>query len=206
MTDMLSSVVPKSSQLNFDDMIDGKTITVKITKVSGQSGDQPIAINYEGDNGKPYYPCKSMRRVLIHNWGGNGAEYVGRSLTLYGDPEVKFGGLAVGGIRISHMSHISKEVTLALTATRANKKPFTVRPLVVSNVPNVDEAIASIEQAQTLDDLKAVFSALQKPFKDNKDFAKIHAAKEKRKKELSDVGQENQIPARTNTEVEKTTG
>ena len=131
MTDLHATVIPKSDQLNFDDLSNGRTLTIKITKVSGKSGDQPIAINYEGDNGKPYYPCKSMRRVLIHNWGGNGAEYVGRSLTLYGDPEVKFGGLAVGGIRISHMSHISKEVTLVLTATKASRKPFTVKPLVV---------------------------------------------------------------------------
>jgi len=105
------------------------TKTIKITNVSVVGGDQPVIINYDDDNGKPYKPGKSMRRVLVNVWGPDGSTYIGRSLTLYGDPKVVFGGLAVGGIRISHMSHIDKDVTMALTATRANRKPFTVKPL-----------------------------------------------------------------------------
>ena len=52
MTDMHATVIPKSDQLNFDDLSTGQTKTIKITKVSGKSGDQPIAISYENDNGK----------------------------------------------------------------------------------------------------------------------------------------------------------
>jgi hypothetical protein len=182
---MLQTVIPKSDQLNADSLIGGKQLTIKVTKVSLVNGDQPVAINYEGDEGKPYKPCKSMRRVLIHAWGGDGSQYIGRSMTLYCDPTVKFGGADVGGIRISHLSHIDRDMTVALTATKASRKPFTVKPLVVSEAPNADEAIASIEQATTLDDLKAVFAVASKTFKDSKDFAKIHAAKEKRKTELT---------------------
>lgn len=184
MTDMLATVAPKSNQLNADDLLAGRTLTVKITKVSGVSGEQPIAINYEGDNGKPYMPCKGMRRVMIFVWGDKGQEYVGRSMTLYCDPDVKFGGVATGGIRISHMSHLNKEVVIALTTSKSNRKPFVVKPLVVQEAPNTDEWIAAMEQAATLDDLKVQFSLAQKLFKDNRDFAKIHAAKEKRKAEL----------------------
>jgi hypothetical protein len=184
MTDMMATIAPKSNQLNADDLIGGRNITIKVTKVAGVSGEQPIAINYEGDNGKPYMPCKSMRRVLVHLWGDKGQEYVGRSMTLYCDPTVKFGGMEVGGIRISHMSHITKEITIALTSSKANRKPFTVKPLVVAEQPTADETIAAIEQAKTLDDLKTIFSAAQKAFKDSKDFAKIYEAKERRKKEL----------------------
>jgi hypothetical protein len=50
-------------------------------------------------------------------------------MTLYRDPTVKFGGFETGGIRISHLSHIDKPTTMALTATRASRKPFTVQPL-----------------------------------------------------------------------------
>lgn len=139
MIDMLATVVPKSDQLNADDLIGGRALTIKVTKVTGSAGDQPVAIHYEGDNGKPYKPCKSMRRVLIHLWGDKAQEYVGRSMTLYCDPEVKFGGLAVGGIRISHMSHIAKEVTVMLTSTKANRKPFTVKPLVVSDTDDLKQ-------------------------------------------------------------------
>ena len=102
--DISQTIAPKSNQLNFDDFLSGESKTIKITEVSGTSEkEQPIAISYEGDNGKPYRPSKGMRRVLVYVWGKDSKDYIGRSLTLYGDPEVKFGGQAVGGIRISHM-------------------------------------------------------------------------------------------------------
>lgn len=132
MSDIRSTVIPKSDQLNADDLIGGRTLTIKVTKVSLVMGEQPVVINYEGDEGKPYKPGKSMRRVLIHVWGADGNNFVGKSMTLYADEKVTFGGVAVGGIRISHMSHIDKPITMALTATRAKKAPFTVKPLIVA--------------------------------------------------------------------------
>lgn len=130
MTDLRKTIIPKSDQLNADDLI-GTTKTIKITKVSLAAGEQPIAINYEGDEGKPYLPCKSMRRVLVNVWGPDGNDFIGRSMTLYRDDKVTWGGMAVGGIRISHMSHIDHDVTMALTATKSSRKPFTVKPLAL---------------------------------------------------------------------------
>jgi hypothetical protein len=128
--DISQTIAPKSNQLNFDDFLSGESKTIKITNVSGTSeAEQPIAINYEGDNGKPYKPSKGMRRVLVSIWGKDSKVYIGRSLTLYGDPKVRFGAQAVGGIRISHMSDITESRTLALTESKANKKPFVVQPL-----------------------------------------------------------------------------
>lgn len=135
MTDLSKTIAPKSDQLNADDLI-SKPITIKVTKVSGcEDAAQPIAIYFDGDGGKPYKPCKSMRRVLVHTWGDDGNQYPGRSMTLYRDEKVMFGGIAVGGIRISHVSNIDKEVTMALTASRASRKPYTVKPLAVSAAP-----------------------------------------------------------------------
>lgn len=188
MVDMTKTVEPKSSQINYDDFPAGQSKTIKITKVSGVSGEQPIAINYEGDNGKPYMPCKSMRRVLVNCWGIDGHAYVGRYLTLYGDPSVKFGGLAVGGIRISHMSHIPETVTMALTATRASRKPFTVQPLEIPSEipkPSLDDALSDIATAPTAEGLEFKFKAAYKAFKDEESRAKLVAAKDKRKEELT---------------------
>lgn len=129
MLNLLPTITPKSDQLNADDLI-GRSITIKVTKVAlSGDADQPIAIHYEGDDGKPYKPCKSMRRVMVHVWGTDGNAYAGRRMTLYRDDKVTFGGMAVGGIRISHMSNIERDITMALTATRANRRPFTVKPL-----------------------------------------------------------------------------
>jgi hypothetical protein len=127
---MLNTIIPKSDQLNADDLLGGRTLTITITKVGIKMDEQPVSLNYEGDKGKPYKPGKSMRRVLVNCWGPDANVYVGRKLRLYCDPAVKFGGMEVGGIRISHMSHINSRVTMALTATKAQRRPFTVDPLV----------------------------------------------------------------------------
>lgn len=129
MGDMGQAIIPKSDQLNADDLLTGPK-TIKITGVTVRGGqEQPVSISYEGDDGKPYKPCKSMSRVLVSAWGADSAKYAGRFLTLYCDQKVKWGGMEVGGIRISHMSDIDSTITMALTVTRANKKPFTVKPL-----------------------------------------------------------------------------
>lgn len=125
-TNLRDTIAPKSDRVNADDFLAGPE-TVTITAVKRGDADTPVAIHIEGR--KPYYPCKSMRRVLISAWGDNGPDWVGKSMTLYTDPDVKFGGVAVGGIRISHLSHIESDMALALTATRGKRTPFTVRKL-----------------------------------------------------------------------------
>jgi len=130
MTDLSQTVAPKSDQMNADDLIAGpRTITIRRVTADPSSPEQPVAIYFDGDNGKPYKPCKSMRRVMIAAWGADGAQYPGRSMTLYRDPSVQFGGMQVGGIRISHMSHIDRDLTMALTVTKARRAGFTVRKL-----------------------------------------------------------------------------
>jgi len=185
MTDMLKTIQPKSDQANYDDFIGGITKTIKVTKVVGTEGDQPIAIHFENDNGKPYKPCKSMRRALVMIWGDNGKDYIGRSMTLYGDPDVLFGGVKVGGIRISHMTGVTSPTALMLTNKKGSKKAFTILPLVAAAEPNADAAIAEIEICATLDDLKTKYTAMAKTFNGNPNFARISAAKDKRKAELT---------------------
>ena len=175
MSDMSAAIIPKSDQLNSDDLIAGP-ITIKIAEVTIRGGqEQPVSIHFEGDNGKPYKPCKSMSRVLVANWGADAKQYIGRSLTLYRDPSVKWAGMDVGGIRVSHMSDIESAMTMALTATKGSRKPFTVKPLV--SEPEIDWK-ARIEAAATLDELGEVWKAC--PAKST------HAAvKDRRKVELT---------------------
>ena len=197
MSSMLNTVIPKSDQLNADSLIAGQSKTITVTRVEIVNGEQPVAIHYDNEDGRPYKPGKSMRRVLIHCWGGDAAQYVGRSMTLYCDPDVKFGGMAVGGIRISHLSHISKEMTVMLTATRANRKPFTVKPLIMGDAstrkteghsapvetsansptsePNVESWLNDISIAPDLDGLKHIYEKAQRVFAGNVNFAKNDA-------------------------------
>jgi hypothetical protein len=154
MVDITATTEPRSDQLNSDNLIGGKTLTIKVTKVSLVMGEQPVIINYENDEGKPYKPGKSMRRVLVHVWGADGNNFVGRSLTLYCDEKVTFGGMAVGGIRISHMSNIDKPITMALTATRAKRTPFTVKPLVIAADKPASTTITASQQGEIINLIK----------------------------------------------------
>jgi hypothetical protein len=138
---LTNTIIPKSDQLNADDLISGPR-TLRITAVESGTPEQPVSIRYEGDNGRPYKPSKSMRRVLVQLWGSEGAAYIGRRITIYRDPGIKFGGDAVGGIRISHASDINQPLTMALTEKRGSRKPFRVDPLPVEKV------IANATQAQ----------------------------------------------------------
>lgn len=128
MNDMSKVIIPKSDQINAEHLLAGP-MDITITEVTIRPGtEQPVSIHFEGDNNKPYKPCKSMCKVMVYCWGADANQYVGRSMTLYCDPKVKWGGLAVGGIRISHMSHINGAVKMALTETKGSRKPFTVEP------------------------------------------------------------------------------
>ena len=160
MIDMSQFVEAKSDQLCADDLISGpRTITVR--KVTGNDGDQPVSIYYDGDNNKPFKPCKTIRRVLLGIWGRNAADYVGRSMTIYRDDSVTFGGLATGGIRVSHMSHIDKETTVVVMKTKGKKAGVRVAPLVMQAAnPNAAADwtaafIAKVNGAPTPDDLNA---------------------------------------------------
>lgn len=134
-TNLRDTIVPKSDQLNADDLIAG-AITVKIAGVKRGDAEQPVIVALEGQ--RPYKPCKSMRRVLISAWGDDGSKWVGRSLTMYNDPEVKFGGVKVGGIRISHMSDIPSDLVMSLTATRGKRAEYRVSKLTRAIYPAAD--------------------------------------------------------------------
>lgn len=143
-SNLRDTIVPKSNQLNSEQLLYGP-LTITVTSVARGSDDQPITVHYRGENGRPYLPCKSMRKVLIFAWGEDGNKWVGRSMTLFNDLAVKWAGVAVGGIRISHMTHIEREISLQLTATRGKKEPFIIKMLT----PPADDRVEKFRAALT---------------------------------------------------------
>jgi len=147
MLDMTKTIVAKSDQRNSEDFLAGPE-TIKITGVKIVSGDQPCHIEHEGYPGKPYKPCLTVRRLLVLAWGKDASLYVGRSMTLYSDPTVKWAGAEVSGIRVSHLSHIDKPIRAMLTVTRGKKAPVTIQPLQLTSGPPLSKEDADLWKAQ----------------------------------------------------------
>lgn len=143
--DLSDTIIPKSDQLNAEDLLAGPC-TVTIADVRKVSGDQPVDVHLVEFPGRPFRPSKTVRRILVAVWGQDGSTYVGRRMTLYRDPKVKWAGQEVGGIRVSHLSHIDEPLTLALTVTKGKRDSHVIRPL--SDEPTPPTGPKPITKAQ----------------------------------------------------------
>ena len=134
--DLTKSIEPRSDQLNADDLMAGPR-TVTIVEVRAGNAEQPVeVVTQEFGPGRPFKPSKSMRRVMVAAWGPESSVYPGRRMTLFRDPTIRFGKDEVGGIRISHMSHLEKApLKIALTVTRGKRAPFVVQALADEPAP-----------------------------------------------------------------------
>lgn len=166
MNDMSAVIVPKSDQLNAEDFLAGPQVFAIADVAISPGTEQPVSIRLDGKK-RVWRPCKSMSRVLVSAWGPDARQYMGRSVRLFCDPNVTWGGMKVGGIRISHMSHIEREMVIALTATKGKKVMATIKPLVIEQVkPAIDNAanwanehMSMLGQIDTLDGLSAHITA-----------------------------------------------
>jgi hypothetical protein len=157
-------------------------LTVTIVEVKQGPPDQPVELHNAEYPGRPYKPGKSMRRVLIAAWGTEASVYVGRKITLYGDPTIKFGKDAVGGIRIRALSHIPEPLTIALTVTRGSRKPFTVEPLA-TEPDALRAAIDDINGAESMPALVAAWDLAGR--RGVQSHPEVIAAKDARKEALA---------------------
>jgi len=135
--DLTDTIAPTSDQLDAVDLLSGPR-TFTIDAISKGNAEQPVNIRLL-EFPRVWRPGKSMRRVLVSCWGADGAKYVGRRVTLYCDPTVQFGGQAVGGTRISHLSHIDKPRKIPLLVTRGKSTIFVVQPLVETTEDRIAE-------------------------------------------------------------------
>jgi hypothetical protein len=128
--DLSAVVIPKSDQLNSDDLIGGPR-TFTITDVRPGSDEQPVKISLaEFPDGRPWKPNKTMCRVLMDLWGTESSVYIGRRVTLFREARVRFGPDEVGGVRISHMTDIGdKRRKVIVTVSKGKKGAYTVEPL-----------------------------------------------------------------------------
>jgi len=168
--DLSKTIIPKSDQLNADDLISGAK-TIKIRDIKGGNDEaQPVSIYFYGDNNKPFKPCKSMRRVLVQLWGSDGLQYIGRRLTLYREDTVKWSGIEVGGIRISHASHIAEPTRVLVTISRNKRVPITIEVLPLVELKDLAGAKKALQEKKiTLDAILEKYDLSEEQLKNLKD-------------------------------------
>lgn len=162
--DVSATLAAKSDQLNADDLQGRGDVIVQIVKAkAAASAEQPLALTLS--EFRPYFPCKSMRRLLAFAYGPDAAKWAGRWISIYRDPDVRFGGLNVGGIRIRAMSHIpTAGLSVPLTVKQGTKALYKVTylkpPADVEEVPVVTlqryAADAAANRGWTADQIKAL--------------------------------------------------
>jgi hypothetical protein len=119
---------PRSDQWNADDFLGGPR-TFTIAGAKDGIAEQKYDIQLEGET-RVWRPPLTMIRVILKAWGDESDEWVGRRVTLYHDATVRFGKEVLGGVRISHLSHIGdKPLNVKVTTTRGRRETVTVQPL-----------------------------------------------------------------------------
>ncbi len=163
---MTDSIAPRSDQMNAEDLLSGpRTFTIREVS-KGASAEQPIDVHLvEFPEGRPFKPSKTVRRIMVAAWGPDASKYAGRRMTLYRDPAVKFGGMDVGGIRVSHMSHLGKPLSIALAVTKGKRAMYVVKPLgepvkAVAEPAATDAQLKDIRDDMTLIGIKDRNAAL----------------------------------------------
>ncbi|MFS0715502.1 hypothetical protein ABC337_04850 [Arthrobacter sp. 1P04PC] len=130
---------PRSDQWNADDFTGGPRIFT-VAGVKNGAAEQKYDVELVEGEGRVWRPPLGMLRVLMEAWGDQASVWVGRRVTLYKDPTVRFGKEVPGGIRISHLSHIGgKPLNVPITVARGTRRTYTVQPLP-------DEAAAQSQQ------------------------------------------------------------
>jgi len=164
--DLSKTIIPKSDQLNADDLISGSK-TIKIRNIKGGEDEaQPVSIYFYGDNNKPFKPCKSMRRVLVQLWGSESLVFHGRRLTIYRDDTVKWAGVETGGIRISHASHIAESTRVLVTASKNKRVPMTIDVLPLVELKDLTGAKKALKDKKiTLDAVLEKYDLTEEQFK-----------------------------------------
>lgn len=169
--DIRAATKPKSDQLNYETFLTGPQ-TFTVSKVTPGDRDHPVFIHMNECPATPYKPSKGMLKCISQpdGWGDKSSQWVGKSITLYGDPTVIYGGVEVGGIKVAALSDINGDYETLISARRGVRKPHLIKKIViqmyddqkfVANLPawlkliadgkaTTDQIIARVEQSGAL--------------------------------------------------------
>lgn len=151
---------PRSDQWNADDFIGGPR-TFTIAGVKPGTAEQKYDIELVEGEGRVWRPPLTVLRLLIAAWGDEAADWVGRRVTLYRDPSVRFGSDPVGGIRVSHASDLpgGKPFEAMLTSKRGKRESHRLEPLPDTPAAPSGPSAEDIAACTDLDTLRGWYSS-----------------------------------------------
>lgn len=131
--DIRAATKPKSDQLNYENYLTGPQ-TYTVAKVTPGDRDHPVFIHMVECPATPYKPSKGMLKCISkpEGWGDKSSKWVGKLITLYGDPTVIYGGVEVGGIKVQAMSEIDSDYETLISARRGVRKPHLIKKLEIA--------------------------------------------------------------------------
>ena len=121
---------PRSDQINYEDFLAGPKVYT-IGGVRNGTAEQKYDIQLQEEQ-RVWRPPLTVLRTLIACWGDDATVWQGRQAELYGDPSIRFGKDAVGGIRIKALSHLDEPKTVTVTVARGKRQKITIQPLQVA--------------------------------------------------------------------------
>lgn len=157
----------KSDQMNAVDFV--RPMVFRIVRVEYQpKQEQPIRLHFEGYEGRPYKPCKSMLRGLAQVWTMEEQTWNNRLIELYCDPHVKWAGKDAGGIRISAVSGINEPYEFPVSINRSQRQIHTFNVLK-DDQPVVKEFIfthheAAINEAESNEAIDKIIKTVRAEF------------------------------------------
>lgn len=161
--DLSKTIIAKSDQLNADDLLTGPR-TFTVVEVREGSEEQPVSIVLaEWPRSRPFKPSKTVQRILAYCWGAETDDWPqGARMTLFRDAKVKWAGEEIGGIRVSHLSHIDGVQKVALQESKHKKSLHTIQPLAdapaqpaqLSPAELAEQVVAAVKEAATEADVR----------------------------------------------------
>ena len=148
MADIRAAIQPRSDQLNYEDFVSGPAVlTIERTEdYKDEKGQARVAIHMVEYPGRPFKASKTNVKLLAIAWGEDDADWPGRRVQLSADHTVTFGGKAVGGIRVTALSHLPQRFTAKLSVARGKKKEFPVE--ILPDMPPIPDDVQTLAQYQ----------------------------------------------------------
>ncbi len=168
--DIAALLEAKSNQSNAADLISRPVVgTIMHKTVNLTAQQQPVSIWLDClPRDKPWKPCKTALRLMAGAWGTTDPNvWIGRRVRLYHEEDVHFEKNRTGGIRVSHVSHITSPYRKALQEKRGKFRMWEVHPLsadaprVDASPPDLDATMADLEL--TRDEVDAYLVSQSKP-------------------------------------------